>query len=661
MNITVQIIIFFIAVLFSVVVGLYVFAQSKGSFMRKSFALLVFGLTCWGMSITALYLTHMFLFSSLVFMSGALWFVGLMFFTYSFPHDTPPPNSFLLRAIPASIIFLLAPFNVFITGFTVDVDGYLRPENNYYFLVPFMFVFASYVVCSIISVVRNYRLYSHDITYRTQFHYFFIGAGSFIGAVLLFDTILPAFGFYTFNLLGPASAVIFFGCTAYAILRHKLLDIRFVIQRGLIYTLLSVLIVSVYILLIQSLAYGLGESTALGPIVSGAVTTVLGVFFVRPIEEYFRKLTDPIFFKGSYNYAEALHMLSRVLYTTLKKEDIVEQSSELLRNIFKTDDVWFIFAPTTIPTLTAHDQMAGFPTLTSTIVFEDKVVGVLHLGQKRSGDTYTKQDHQLISTFTFQAAIAFGKAELYQQVAEYNTELEHLVEKRTSEIRLLQEDQRQTMIDISHNLQTPLAVIRGELELLSKADPHIDIYAMRKSLDRVSVFIRQLLHLARLEHSMYMAPLMPVDLAKLLKEQIDYFEVMAEDKGVRIYSDVVGPALIQGDKRLLEELFTNLVANAITYRRTDIESYVWITLAKINNAFEVTVRDNGVGIAPEDINDIFIRFHRISHTSHNLQGTGLGLAIAKKIVEKHNGKITVESVLGEGTLFRILFPAIHAH
>ena len=221
----------------------------------------------------------------------------------------------------------------------------------------------------------------------------------------------------------------------------------------------------------------------------------------------------------------------------------------------------------------------------------------------------------------------------------------------------MQEDQRQTMIDISHNLQTPLAVIRGELELLSKADPHIDIYAMRKSLDRVSVFIRQLLHLARLEHSMYMAPLMPVDLAKLLKEQIDYFEVMAEDKGVRIYSDVVGPALIQGDKRLLEELFTNLVANAITYRRTDIESYVWITLAKINNAFEVTVRDNGVGIAPEDINDIFIRFHRISHTSHNLQGTGLGLAIVEKIVQDHRGTLNIFNREEGGGCVKLTFNA----
>jgi signal transduction histidine kinase len=520
----------------------------------------------------------------------------------------------------------------------------------------FWIYYLGFLVVSFFKCIVKLRFVREPL-YRNQLLYATVGFLIFFFPLLITQFILPLWGIFKFNSLGPLFSLPMVVLIAYAIVRHHLLDIRIVIQRGIVYTILLVVLVGVYSIALGIFGYILHAAIHTTAIVSAGLVMVLGIFFLQPLKEYFQKVTDHIFYKDGYDYASALHMLTRTLYTNLSEEEIVRDSSAIMKEIFKTDEVSFTLDPEAVSEGGRKDGFAGLPTLSAPIMFDNKIIGLLRLGPKRSGDIYTIKDFQLVSTFSFQSAIALGKAKLHKRVQEYSTQLEHLVEERTGEIKKLQEDQRHSMIDISHNLQTPLAVIRGEIELLSELYPDPEkINVLKKSIDRVSSFIRQLLHLSRLEHSVLSAPLKPVDLVAILKEQIDYFEVMAEERGVKIISSVSGKAPILGDKRLIEELFTNLVINAIKYRRTDIASSIEIRINQVAKGFIVEVEDNGVGIAPEDIEDIFIRFHRISRTSHNLQGTGLGLAIAKKIIEKHNGTIAVESSLGKHTIFTLFFP-----
>ena len=343
-----------------------------------------------------------------------------------------------------------------------------------------------------------------------------------------------------------------------------------------------------------------------------------------------------------------------MLNTSLDLDDIVAQSRNNLRKIFKTGSVEFMLGDGAI----AEEEVpSGFRTLVRPIMFQGERIGLLKLGPKLSGDSYTKQDLQLISTFVFQAAVAIQKAELYAQVRDYGEHLQSLVDERTHEIKRLQEDQKQTMIDISHNLQTPLAIIRGELEMLAETTKELDkTENVRKSLDRVSGFIRQLLHLARLEHSLYTVERTVLDLSELVREQADYFEVMAEEEGVRIETVIESGCRIEGNKRLLGELFVNLVTNAMTYRAADRAPEIRIGLSCDRTNVTVTVADNGIGIPEKDLPEIFQRFYRVAQPAQSLQGTGLGLAIVKNIVERHEGTIRVESELGAGTTFFIQFP-----
>ncbi len=484
-----------------------------------------------------------------------------------------------------------------------------------------------------------------------QFLYLFTGLSVFIFSIVVFDTILPVLGIYRFNMLGPDAGIIFFICAGYAIVRHSLLDIRVVIQKGLIYLSLFIVILGIYIASLQLLGYILHRITNTNVIISAGLVMVLGILFFRPLENYFRKITDPIFFKDRYDYAEVLHQLSKILHTNVSTADIIENSSALLRNIFKTDEVHFRLQTS------EEEKRDPSKAVSINIVFEGRQTGILELGPKKSGDEYTPLDRKLLGTFAYQAAVALEKGRLYERVKEYNFHLEELVEQRTLEIKKLQEDQKQAMIDISHNLQTPLAIIKGDLELLSAMPVHAEkIKNVKRSIHQVSLFIRQLLHLAKLDHSAFNVDFAPVDLSALMLGEIEYFEVMAAEKKVRMTASITKKLIIMGNKRLLGELLNNLISNAIKYRRKSTEeSNINISLSEDGENAHLIVTDNGIGISPEDLPDIFVRFYRGSRKS-NITGTGLGLAICKKIVEKHGGTITATSSSGERTSLTVILP-----
>jgi signal transduction histidine kinase len=326
-------------------------------------------------------------------------------------------------------------------------------------------------------------------------------------------------------------------------------------------------------------------------------------------------------------------------------------------SLFKTEHVAFhlSFEGTPCPKPSTEAK------LHAPIMFEDRCIGVVEVGEKRSGEAYAREDRQLLETFAYQAAVAFEKARLYEKVEEYSNRLEQLVEERTGQIKKLQEDQKQTMIDISHNLQTPLAIIRGELELFTEVAPDAGkVRTVKKSLDRVSQFIRQLLHLAKLDNSAFEVKKTAVNFSNLIREHIDYFEVMAEERGISITATVAPQVRIIADRRLLQELLTNLVANAIKYRNPEAKkSCIEISLGQTNSEIVLSIRDNGLGISEELQSELFTRYMAASQINAKEESTGLGLAICKKIADRHGATISVASEILKGTEVIVTFPRDH--
>ncbi len=210
----------------------------------------------------------------------------------------------------------------------------------------------------------------------------------------------------------------------------------------------------------------------------------------------------------------------------------------------------------------------------------------------------------------------------------------------------------------SHELQEPLRMVTSYLQLLERrykgrldADADSFIQYAVDSGTRLQQLISDLMVYSRIEGQS--RPFKSVDCAEVLKQTLMHLElVMGEHQAVVQYQNLPS---VMGDDIQLEQLFRNLIVNAIKFR-ADKPPRIYITAENKTKEWLFSVRDNGGGILPEYRNRIFGMFQRLPGTDDKL-GSGIGLAICKKIVERHGGKIWVESELGKGTTFYFTIPA----
>lgn len=170
--------------------------------------------------------------------------------------------------------------------------------------------------------------------------------------------------------------------------------------------------------------------------------------------------------------------------------------------------------------------------------------------------------------------------------------------------------------------------------------------------------VDDLLSLSRIELRAHLAPEAPVDLAGIAREILDSLVLMAREREVTLKLDVPQqPVTVAGDRDELLRLIENLVENAIKYGQRGGE--VDIVVGVSDGEASLSVRDDGHGIAPEHLPRLTERFYRVdTAASREAGGTGLGLAIVKHIVLRHRGRLTIESVVGQGATFRAILPRL---
>lgn len=219
--------------------------------------------------------------------------------------------------------------------------------------------------------------------------------------------------------------------------------------------------------------------------------------------------------------------------------------------------------------------------------------------------------------------------------------------------------EKQFTADASHELRTPLAVVQGETTLALQKEREATDY--RKSLEiiaraaeHMSSITRQLLFLAR-DGGDRSFELEDMNLAAFIAELTSDAEVLCEPKNIKIQVDVEENLSVRGDKVTLREIFFNLIDNAIRY--TPDGGSICIRLSRKNNQACLAVKDSGVGIPKDHIKYIFERFYRVDKSrTCSGGGSGLGLAICQRIAELHGGTISVESKVGEGSIFSVWLP-----
>lgn len=216
--------------------------------------------------------------------------------------------------------------------------------------------------------------------------------------------------------------------------------------------------------------------------------------------------------------------------------------------------------------------------------------------------------------------------------------------------------------NVSHEMKTPIAIIKNYAELLSTdriEDGQRKEYArtMENAATRLSELISNILKLNKLENQKIMPEMKNYDICRQLCECILRFEDIWDEKGIELETEIEDAAMVKADASLMELVWNNLISNAFKF--TDAGGSVTVRQTSDAGCIRIAVSDTGCGMSRESINHIFDKFYQ-GDTSHSREGNGLGLALVKRVLELMDGDIQVVSEEGKGSTFTVTLPAVDA-
>ncbi len=308
------------------------------------------------------------------------------------------------------------------------------------------------------------------------------------------------------------------------------------------------------------------------------------------------------------------------------------------------------------------------------VLYKDSLLGVACILSTKP-NAFSKQDAQVAMTLANNVAIAIDNAQLYEAQQRYAGQLEAEVAARTAELQVALE-QAQTadkmksrfVSNMNHELRTPLTVIKLYLSLLDHGRPdnwERYVGVLKRETERLQIMVEEVLDLSRLDLGRTTVELEPVDLNYLIGGLITDRGELAATKGLTLdFEPGTGLPLVLADQRLLFQVLTNLLANAINYTHSGgITMCTATAVADAQTWVTASITDTGPGISDEDKAHLFDRFYRgEAGQESSAPGTGLGLAICREIMNRHGGQISVESAVNEGSTFTIwLQPEVTTH
>jgi len=281
---------------------------------------------------------------------------------------------------------------------------------------------------------------------------------------------------------------------------------------------------------------------------------------------------------------------------------------------------------------------------------EDQIIGSLSLNRKAPGE-FPTEVVEVLKTFATQSALAIQNARLFREIADKSRQLE-VASQHKSEF----------LANMSHELRTPLNAIIGFSEVLNErmfgelnekqAEYLRDIHA---SGTHLLSLINDILDLSKVEAGRMELELTEFDLPAAVDNAVTLIRERAGRKNITVRIAVEKQlGMMRGDERKIRQVLLNLLSNAIKF--TPEGGSIEVAAAPSDGSVEVSVRDTGVGIAPEDLEAVFEEFRQVGASAAKQEGTGLGLALARKFIELHGGRIWVKSQVGAGSTFTFTLP-----
>ena len=527
---------------------------------------------------------------------------------------------------------------------------------------------------------------------------------------IISSLILPLVtGMFWFTYFGttPILFLVFF--LYYSVIRYHLFDIRSAAVRTLAYVLsLGFLVIVYYILatVISNMFLGSGIAINQNPLSVGLVFLILFIF--QPVKNFFDRLTNKIFYRSYYNSDEFFARLNRMQTSTTDLRTLLEKTANEIATTLKSEQAFFF-----IYTRDGHHVSAGttdhrqlpkedilhihgiYGDNNKVIVasllddnnpirrlmvshrievilplVQTEVVGYLCLGEHKTS-RFTARDIKVLSTIAGGLVIAIQNALSIRQIKDINaSNLNKHVADATKELlannellRQLDEEKDEFVSVASHELRTPMTVIRGFIGMLKSEQLGKLNNKQQEILDKMSLntkslidLVSDMLDLSKLESDKLDMQISDNSIDKLINDSLEKIRLLYEDKSVALLYDG-SDFQIKTDPVKFGRIMLNLLSNA--YKFTPAKGKVIVTtkINKSDNTATVCVADSGVGIPPESLDLLFKKFSQVdNYLQRQAGGSGLGLAICRQLVEKLGGKIWVESQPGSGSQFYFNMP-----
>ncbi|MGB3535349.1 MAG: response regulator [Microcoleaceae cyanobacterium] len=286
------------------------------------------------------------------------------------------------------------------------------------------------------------------------------------------------------------------------------------------------------------------------------------------------------------------------------------------------------------------------------LILDGEIIGSISLRQSHTTRHWLEAEINLVQLVAAQAALAVQQARLYQKT-------------RQQAERLLEVDRLKTEFfqNVSHEFRTPLTLMIGPLE--SSVNQLHDLpynqakIALRNSR-RLLRLVNQLLDLQRFDAGRMQPSFRPCDLVLFCQQTVEAFQPYCEKKGIHLETYFQDCPPIHLDLERFDKVLYNLLSNAMKF--TPTEGTITVSVEPVGHYCCLQVKDSGIGIRPEQIPHLFERFRQAEgSTNRSYEGSGLGLALVKELVDLHQGRISVNSVYGEGTGFTIWLPTGTTH
>jgi len=503
-----------------------VYLKNRKNITNIALGLFILSIAGWSFSIATLSATADMFWSDMVFFFGFLLGSSFTIVSKTFPVYNQKVNLRLfLILIPILVVFFTLPFRPFIKGIVIHEDS-LEPVLGPAY--PIMVILAvGYIAYALFKLIKKYRQSSGLA--KLQLKYLLFGLFLFLISMLLTNVILPLFKVYHLTSFGPVFSIILTAFITYSIVKHRLMDIRIVIRKSVVYfgALVTVMLIGLGLMMLNIRTF----QNVIPAMISGPLVLLIGVILFNPIKNLYLKTANKYFFTSLYNYQATLEKLAQELTHTIDLDQIIDSIVGTIRNTMKLDRAGVLlfdeqtsnyqikktigFTEANGISLVRSNFLTNYlsknrhsilyqeleslqnngegekseigklksnmkrieASLCLPLLIKDRLIGIIVLGEKISKEAYTTEDLNLLESLTNQASIAIENARLYKQIQNFSETLQQKVDEQTKDIKekniRLQEllKMKSEFLSIaSHQLRTPLTAIRGLLAMQADGD-----------------------------------------------------------------------------------------------------------------------------------------------------------------------------------------------